>query len=37
MATGGSHSSYILMLSGANRTQYIEKVERFSDKGSVWI
>ena len=37
MATGGSRSSYISMLSGANRTQYIEKVECFSGKGSVWI
>ena len=32
MATGGSRSSYISMLSGANRTQYIENVEHFSGK-----
>ena len=37
MAIGGSCSSYISMLSGANRTQYTKKVECFSGKGSVRI
>ena len=37
MAIGGSRSSYISMLSGANRTQYIENVEHFSGKCSVRI